>query len=837
MELSSLFKNTSAFLPRPRVDALLRHACAQPVVHVAAGPGYGKTLAVASYAQKTSAEVIWLSLSLLDNAPCRFWFRFLDAAAPVLPAPVCTRLKQLNFPDGHVKTASILRLLDKAFCAHSSILLVADNYSRINEPRIKLFFHMLAHAGVNGLCVLLISDNLMEIAPGKPIIGINDLKFTYEETQSLFAQNNLAVPARTARQIHTLTNGWPLAACLSLIYMQSNGAPYTPSAGIEIIERLFDARFFSNYGPAMQKLLVKLSLLGRFTCEIMHKLGGISPGEATAMVYRNIFIHTCNVPGVYAFKNTYGTFLEKRQFMLTDEEIYDAYYEAGNSFYASKQFYDAIDCFAKIKHYDKLLSAIASQTNEPLGLGAGRADYFLTHLNAMPDTFVRANPLADYLKACALWEKLHIEEAQVLLTRLERRLLHTSACLHKTLLGEVYTLMGQIALMQNREDFGEYYRRACAYMPGGGSLRYKNVMLVGNIDVLIMQGNAPGALKRMDDAMHKNMPYIIKAVNSGAHGLQHLFSAEAAYNRYDFTRAKTCAYEAAFKARAHGQHDILCNAHALLARIAMMEGDYTLLHTQVHSVKEHIESNGIVSLDHLKDTVMGWFHLKMGDYEKLAPWLTARPFSNNAQPPIAYGRDRLLFANYLLRLGEHHELLALSRWLEELYTRRGLWLDKLQNYVMRAIACLRLLDTGGALDALYLAYDMSYQNNVVSPFAEGASQMQDLVLIAKGDKNRSFNRSWLDSVFEKAARTNRNQAILRKDYNKQHYPRQHNPLGLRQLDMLSDLALGLTREQIAQKRFVSVNTVKTTIRNIYKKLGAQNRAEAIRLATAQNLLD
>lgn len=51
------------------------------------------------------------------------------------------------------------------------------------------------------------------------------------------------------------------------------------------------------------------------------------------------------------------------------------------------------------------------------------------------------------------------------------------------------------------------------------------------------------------------------------------------------------------------------------------------------------------------------------------------------------------------------------------------------------------------------------------------------------------------------------------------------------------MADGLTNQAIADRLFISINTVKTHARHIYEKLGVRNRAQATRKATTHRLLD
>ncbi|HEX2181668.1 MAG TPA: response regulator transcription factor [Rubrobacteraceae bacterium] len=63
-----------------------------------------------------------------------------------------------------------------------------------------------------------------------------------------------------------------------------------------------------------------------------------------------------------------------------------------------------------------------------------------------------------------------------------------------------------------------------------------------------------------------------------------------------------------------------------------------------------------------------------------------------------------------------------------------------------------------------------------------------------------------------------------------------DPLSERELEVLSLLASGRTNSEIARDLFISVGTVKSHTGNIYRKLDAKNRAEAVSRAGDLNLL-
>jgi ATP/maltotriose-dependent transcriptional regulator MalT len=66
--------------------------------------------------------------------------------------------------------------------------------------------------------------------------------------------------------------------------------------------------------------------------------------------------------------------------------------------------------------------------------------------------------------------------------------------------------------------------------------------------------------------------------------------------------------------------------------------------------------------------------------------------------------------------------------------------------------------------------------------------------------------------------------------------RLEDPLSERELEVLNLLATGKTNSEVAGDLFVSVGTVKSHTGNIYRKLGAKNRAEALAKARELGLI-
>ena len=69
-----------------------------------------------------------------------------------------------------------------------------------------------------------------------------------------------------------------------------------------------------------------------------------------------------------------------------------------------------------------------------------------------------------------------------------------------------------------------------------------------------------------------------------------------------------------------------------------------------------------------------------------------------------------------------------------------------------------------------------------------------------------------------------------KQKSSKEYKRLKSSLSPREMDVLVLLSEGLTNQQIAGRLYLSLNTIKTHISNIYSKLGVERRTQAIQKA-------
>jgi LuxR family maltose regulon positive regulatory protein len=153
-----------------------------------------------------------------------------------------------------------------------------------------------------------------------------------------------------------------------------------------------------------------------------------------------------------------------------------------------------------------------------------------------------------------------------------------------------------------------------------------------------------------------------------------------------------------------------------------------------------------------------------------------------------------------------------------------------------AIAYHGLGNNSAARESFEQAYTYSQDGTLLTPFVEGGQAIRSLIKHILDDNQSNIPIKWLQDIDKKAAAYAKKAAIIAAEVRKKHGINKIITLSERENQMLHDICLGLTREEIAATRYLSVNTVKTELKTLYAKLGASSNIDAMRIALEQDLL-
>lgn len=836
---------TGGLLRRPRIDALIERGTEGRVLKIVAGPGYGKTCAVAAYVFDSPARVAWLDIVAQDNEPVHFWNSFICSLPEELRG-LAADLGGMEFPSSPGGFSAFLEFLSEALKGDTRYLLVADNYTDVQNRQIAEFFERLVEQGPECLCIIPICNTREDIRLDRLTCGelprwitTEDLRFTGEEIEEFFSMDGTKATFPELSEIAARTEGWPLAVFLAKAgYKSGRKTSVTGDSVFSYINELFESEYFGCYEPRVRESLLRLAKLPCFSFEIAAEIDSANAGAILEVLSSCIFVWQDYSTGLLRFHNAYLEFLRKKSFLISKEEADRVFLIAGEWFCENGFGRFAVDCFYLCREYGLMLEAIAEMPKENIGAETGR--HILRLLEALPEDYKKKSPFTRFAAAFFYLNAMEVDVAREMFLSLERELESKECCASKALLGETCAMLATIDMIHNKGSaFVEKFKKASEYLPGGSRIQNRWIEAENNNSVFFLPDSEPGALERIVRLIFEGTAYAEKTLNCSAYGFEWLFAAEASYYSYDMEKARENAFRAIYKASERDQHDVVCNAHFLLLRIGVFYGDYAEAAGNLARIEKYVEERGLTQLHELRDCVASWFYVKMKDLRRVPLWISERFGSPYAPSPLKVGRDRIVRASYLMAKEDYLEALAAMEQTERIFSQKGLYSVRLTLYVTKAVCLLRLGRKEEAVEAFWAAYDLSWKNGIITPFVEFGNVMRAMLDNAQKSDRREFDPGWMEEVYSKSGTYAKRLSTIIGEYNRVNriITNDWTELSAREKEVLDYLAKGMTRHEIGSFLELSVNSVKKYVSGIYSKLGAVNRADAVRIAVIRGLIE
>jgi LuxR family transcriptional regulator, maltose regulon positive regulatory protein len=280
---------------RPRLFELLDTGIERPVTLVAAPAGSGKTMLLTSWMSVASlpGPVAWLSLDHGDNDPVRFWTYMLAALSRSGAVPADSGLQAL-LPSPADDDALLPLLLHGLEELAAPVVLVLDDVHELTEPRVLDGIEFLVrHAPPQLRMVLstradpplplhrlLVSGRLTQLRA-------SDLAFTVAEVAELLAEYDYRprLSDGDLAMLQARTEGWAAGLRLAAVSMQ-----HQPDLHRFITELAGDDRSLAGYlvsevleqQPAeLRSFLLRTCVVDTLSGELADALTGRDDGERT----------------------------------------------------------------------------------------------------------------------------------------------------------------------------------------------------------------------------------------------------------------------------------------------------------------------------------------------------------------------------------------------------------------------------------------------------------------------------------------------------------------------------------------------------------------------------
>jgi LuxR family transcriptional regulator, maltose regulon positive regulatory protein len=293
---------------RPRIEKRIAEGAQGPLTVVTGPPGAGKTMAIASWATGGGAgPIAWVTLDEYDNRPRRFWSHIVAAlrrAGVTVPA-ACTR--------GEAGHAFLLRLAAALTGQDPPVILVLDDLHLVTDQPVMAALAYMVRNARWGLHLLVASrmDPLLPLHQYRLTgelteIRADDLAFSVPEAALLMEQHRVTLPAEALESVTARNEGWAAGLRMAAITLGTHPDPaqfvhdlvthHTPVTGY-LVEEVLNAQ------PAVVRdLLLRTSILDTVNADIAVDLAGDRSAADVlfALARQNAFVQS-NGRGSYRY--------------------------------------------------------------------------------------------------------------------------------------------------------------------------------------------------------------------------------------------------------------------------------------------------------------------------------------------------------------------------------------------------------------------------------------------------------------------------------------------------------------------------------------------------------
>jgi LuxR family maltose regulon positive regulatory protein len=816
--------NTRSIYLSNRIREALGEISDHPLTVVEAPMGYGKTTAVREYLNMAGAHTLWQTVD--ESHASNFWSEFSGLFAD-LDRAGAQSLAQLGLPVNSTARHEALRLI-KGIQLPGKTVIVIDDFHLVDQPDIQNLIVFLARNQVRNLHIVIATRGAtlesldeLELKGYAHHITKEAFELRAEEIVKYYGICGIALGTDQANSLYACTEGWISALYLFMLNFIKTGAfelelPGSRSPQLPSIYSLLEKTVYTPLAEEAREFLLTVCIFDHFTAEQAASVwqGQDAVALLAGLLDRNAFLTYEAKTRTYYLHNIFTSFLrgllEKR----------DSAYRQALYGRAARWYLKAGDHLATMQHsylagdFDNLLAAV--ERDRANSITGDHRGIFIRYFEECPPEIRRRHSLA----LCVYGKHLLTFHEKELFAKVCAEIGEIKDSLDPD---QKNRLLGEYELMLSFTEYNDIVKMSQRHQKAQALLKKPSVVFDANCSwcyapsILFLFHRESGRLEQEVEDLKASAPYYYQLTDGHGKGAENVMAAERHFNLGEFESAEILAYKALYLARAPVQPEIAVCAMFLQARLAFLRGDfgYTLflfkrMREQAFERKSYpllqtidMCEAFVYSTLKQKDRIPSW--IACGDFERSRILFTVKPFLN-----IISGRILLVNSEYLKLIGISEQFLAEASIYPNL-------LAQIYIHIHLSAANQKIFRDDQALDSLRQALVMAMPDRLYLPFLENCDYIAPLLeqLGREGVYPDAITRILeLYSTYRKASE----QMI------KEYFTGKQPALTGREKEIARLVADGLTNREIAERLFISANTVKTQIKSIFEKLGVSSRS-------------
>ena len=868
-----------ALVARPRLVERLREGMGRKLTLICAPAGFGKTTLLSERDIWDGRSVAWVSLDEGDNDPARFLSYLIAALQTVEEGVGESALALLNSPQPPVE-AALTNLINELAAIPDEFALALDDYHVITANPIHEAVAFLLDHQPPSLHLIIASrtDSPLLLArlraQGQMTeLRAADLRFTPEETATFLNEvMGLDLPVEDVAALEERTEGWIAGLQLAALSMRGRDdvsdfiEAFTGSH--RYVLAYLTEEVLQRQPEGLQSFLLQTSILDRLIAPLCDAVTGRSDGLAMLekLEQDNLFVVPLDEERRwYRYHHLFSEFLRGRLYREQAGSVPDLHRRAFEWCRRNGMTSEAVNHALATGDFER-----AAQEVERMGHGTfmrgGMMATTLGWMEALPSDVVRSQPQLCLFRAWAHLFAGQLDTVEPWLQDAERELGAKEET--GSILGEVAACRAYQARLQGDVPRTvELSRRALRVLPEddpvlrgvtllnlgiahrmSGDVEAAGRILVeaeevnreaGNIHPTLVAVCNLALLEMVRGKLHESARDYRRALRLATEwgaqrlpsaGLAHIGMGKLLGEWNDLEAAEHRLTEGIELSRAGGIAEILLDGYVALAQARNARGDLAGALEAIREAERLLERVRVPRLTARVSAYRAQLWMTWGDSEAVDGWVRECGFGVDDEPDYLQEVEHLTLARALIFQGRYDRA---ARFLERLLgaAEDGAWMASvIEILILQALALRAQGETEGAMKKLGRALALAEPEGYVRTFVDEGEPMSELL-----HRAASLGIAW-DYASKLLVAFDGGAALLAAVEATKDTGALSEPLTERELEVLRLIAGGKSNRGIAQGLFVAVSTVKKHINNIYRKLEAHSRTQAVARARELNLL-
>ncbi|MEC0238317.1 LuxR C-terminal-related transcriptional regulator [Paenibacillus dokdonensis] len=833
----------NSLVSRPRLMRMLHEGMDAKLTLVSAQAGYGKTTALSEWAKQCGSPVAWVSLDKQDNDWIRLWSYVLVSVQEQVPGFGETVRSMIGIGPTETLEPAIAALLNELNLVNSELVIIFDDYHVIELPAIhRSMMYLLEHLPPR-IHLYIASRTELPIPTARLLakgemhkININDLRFQLDEGLAFFRDmTDLVLTQEQVAELFHQTEGWISGlqlAALSLKRSDNISETIQQFSGQQhhISDYLLE-EVFRHQSEPVQAFLLQTSILNRMNHSLCEAVTGQMNGQEQLerLEQRNLFVTPLDDhKNWYRYHHLLSDFLQQLLFRTEPDKWIEVHTLAANWLEEHGLDEEAVDHYLEGKQASDAVRLIEKNLHT---LVQSKSVVLIRWVSALPEDSFAEKPMIELFYISVLlgvgeWEAAfrRVEQAKVRFQALQGKM---SDVEWNQVMGNIYFFCSVTSYLQkDLEQTSAYFELVEQYVPGGslfqtmGRNRYQGYELFDD------------HLAHIND-LHAADAYLSKWIAIWGSKKEYPFLGylSASYSKllYEWNRLDEAEHVVS---QVLGRKDMEPFARILIhmaisaSRIQQAKGNSQHASELLTQLKHRIDSPDYELFMLKIEAEQACLSVQQGFLQEALDWLQRCGLTHTDEVSRNRMAEHLSAARVLVACERMDEGLYLLERMQALLVKEDALRDRIKVSILQSVVLQRLGQPEASFIHLETALRLAEPQGYIRSFIDEGPIMAEMLSaflkkVEQGSLTR--NNSQVSLTYVK-------QLLLAMDTKPDENRSPKGILTEQEKRILRLVAGGLSNKEIAQRLYITGETVKFHMKNVYRKLGVNNRIQALQHA-------